>query len=413
MTKRMAAITFIFLCTSFAWSILGATIQYRTANPADSLRSAVENTWGSPHVQKPPTATYVEMVQRTERKVEEGKTTDRIFLEPVEHVLEAETSRIQVNLELEHRQKGLLWFSTYSVRFAGRYVFRNATSEAKPLSFAFLYPATQGTYDELTFTVNGQPGSTEGAEGRITSSAVVNPGETAEVLVSYRSQGLDRWSYDFSRKPSHVRDFELRMTTNFRGIDFPENTLSPTARQETDGGWSLEWKYSSLLTSYAIAMQMPERLQPGPLAGKISYFAPVSLFFFFFLMFIITTIRGIDLHPMNYFFLATSFFSFHLLLAYLVDHLSIHWSFLICSVVSVFLVVSYLRLVVNLRFAAFEAAGAQFVYLILFSYAFFWEGFTGLSITIGSIVTLFLVMQLTGRVNWQERFRQIAQTPSR
>src|ERR1043166_5074844 len=47
---------------------------------------------------------------------------------------------------------------------------------------------------------------------------------------------------------------------------------------------------------------MPERLQPGPLAGRISFFAPVSLFFFFFLMFIITTMRGIELHPMNYFF---------------------------------------------------------------------------------------------------------------
>jgi hypothetical protein len=67
-------------------------------------------------------------------------------------------------------------------------------------------------------------------------------------------------------------------------------------------------------------MAMPKKLQPGPLAGEISYFAPVSLFFFFFLIFIITTLRGIDLHPMNYFFLAAAFFAFHLLLAYLVDH---------------------------------------------------------------------------------------------
>ena len=59
----------------------------------------------------------------------------------------------------------------------------------------------------------------------------------------------------------------------------------------------------------SFALDMPEKLQPGPLAGKISFFAPVSLFFFFFLMLIITTLRGIDLHPMNYFFLAAAFFS--------------------------------------------------------------------------------------------------------
>ncbi len=121
-------------------------------------------------------------------------------------------------------------------------------------------------------------------------------------------------------------------------------------------------------------------------------------------MFIITTMRGIELHPMNYFFLAAAFFSFHLLLAYLVDHVSIHAAFAISAVVSVFLVVSYLRLVVGMRFASREAALAQFIYLVMFSYAFFLRGFTGLSITIGSVLTLFVVMQVTGRIRWRDKF---------
>ncbi len=148
---------------------------------------------------------------------------------------------------------------------------------------------------------------------------------------------------------------------------------------------------------------MPEKLQPGPLAGQISYFAPISLFFFFFLMFMISTLRNIDLHPLNYFFLACAFFAFHLLLAYLVDHISIHAAMVIASLVSIALVVSYLRLVVGIRFAALEAGIAQLIYLVLFSYAFFWKGFTGLAITVISIVTLFVVMQATGRIRWSER----------
>ena len=156
---------------------------------------------------------------------------------------------------------------------------------------------------------------------------------------------------------------------------------------------------------------MPEELQPGPLAGEISYAAPVSLFFFFFLMFIITALRDIDLHPMNYFFLATAFFAFHLLLAYLVDHISILAAMAISSLVSVLLVVSYLRLVVGMRFAALEAGTAQLIYLVLFSYAFFWRGFTGLSITIIAIITLFVVMQVTGRIRWSERFAARSRKP--
>lgn len=149
---------------------------------------------------------------------------------------------------------------------------------------------------------------------------------------------------------------------------------------------------------------MPSRLQPGPLTARISFFAPVSLLFFFFVLFVISTVRQIDLHPMNYFFLACAFFSFHLLMAYLVDHISVHLAFAICSAVSVFLVVSYLRLVAGMRFAALEAGVAQLIYLVLFSYAFFFEGFTGLAITIGAILTLFVVMQVTGRIRWSDQF---------
>ena len=405
MLKRIAAITFIFFCTTVAWAVLGSTIYYRTSAPAESLRNDVSNTWGVPQEQKPPAASYTERVNRLEKTAENGTTIERYVEQAVAVPLPLEATKIDVDLQLEHRQKGLLWFSTYTVAFKGAYRFRNTSGQARSVDFNFPYPAGRATYDGLVLMINGAPVTAVDAQGALAGSKMMAPGETAELAVGYRSQGLDRWTYNFQGQPAHIRDFDLNMTTNFAAIDFPENTLSPLKRERTSGGWKLNWNYSSLVTSYAIAMEMPRQLQPGPLAGQISYFAPVSLFFFFFLMFIITTVRNIELHPMNYFFLATAFFAFHLLLAYLVDHVSIHTSFVICSLVSIFLVVSYLRLVVNMRFALLEAAGAQFVFLILFSYAFFFRGFTGLAITIGAIITLFVVMQVTGRVNWEEKFR--------
>jgi inner membrane protein involved in colicin E2 resistance len=400
MLKRIAAITFIFFCTTVAWGILGSTIYYRSSAPVQELRDSVSNTWGTPQDQKPPTASYSERREQIERTTENGKTVEKTVEQDVTFMLPLERSGIDVDLQLEHRQKGLLWFNTYAVVFNGAYRFRNTSGEERLVTFNFPYPASQATYDGLVLTIDGMPIDEDSAGGSLTGSKRMLPGETTDIVVSYRSQGLDRWTYNFMGQPAHIRDFNMDMTTNFAAIDFPENTLSPTKREETSNGWNLNWNYSSLVTSYAIAMEMPDRLQPGPLAGQISYFAPVSLFFFFFLMFIITTVRRIDLHPMNYFFLATAFFAFHLLLAYLVDHISVHTSFLICSVVSVFLVVSYLRLVVNMRFALVEAAGMQLVFLILFSYAFFFQGFTGLTITIGAIITLFVVMQVTARVDW-------------
>ena len=257
---------------------------------------------------------------------------------------------------------------------------------------------------DVLVTVNGTQVTTENSAGGISVTVPTVPNAAVTLGVQYRSQGLDTWRYSFGNDVANVEDFSLNVVTNFKEIDFAENTLSPSTKQEAGKGWNLEWKFKNLVSGYPIGIVMPEHVQPGPLAGRISLFAPVSLFFFFFLMFIITTIRRIELHPMNYFFLAAAFFSFHLLLAYLVDHLSIHLSFVIASVVSVALVVSYLRLVIDLRFAIREAAFAQILFLILFSYAFFFKGFTGLAITVGSILTLFIVMQMTGRVRWTEKF---------
>ncbi len=86
--------------------------------------------------------------------------------------------------------------------------------------------------------------------------------------------------------------------------------------------------------------------------------------------------------------------------------MSIHAAFALSALVSVFLVVSYLRLVVGIGFASREPALAQIVYLVLFSYAFFLKGFTGLAITIGTILTLFVVCRsrvaCAGREIWRE-----------
>jgi inner membrane protein involved in colicin E2 resistance len=405
MTRKIIAIIFIFVCTSVAWAILGATLFARTYDSGSLSSSKVESTWGSEQNQGPPSASFMKQVPKEDEAVENGKIVKKTWNEDVPVGLPLETSRVNVDLDLEHRQKGLLWYSTYKVRFNGVYGFRNSTDKEQVVTFQLQFPTSQAIYDNLTFNVDGNPVVLTNEKSTATGTVKIGAGKTTQLQVGYTSQGLNQWRYNFGPgEVAQVKDFNLQMTTNFKDIDFPENTLSPTEKRETSNGWDLKWSYTNLVSGYQIAMVMPEKLQPGPLAGRISLFAPVSLFFFFFLMLIITTMRGIDLHPMNYFFLAAAFFSFHLLLAYLVDHISIHSSFAIAAAVSVFLVVSYLRLVVGIRFASREAALAQFIYLVMFSYAFFLKGFTGLAITIGSVLTLFVVMQVTGRVRWAEKF---------
>ena len=402
--RQILALAFIFVCTAIAWAILGATIFSRTYGANEQLQGHVASTWGTAQQQTPPTATYIVWEPSSSTTVENGKLI--VHSEKVERQipLPLEASRIHVGIHLDPRQKGLLWYSTYAVDFAGDYVFRNDSADAQNVAFRLKFPAQKAIYDGLAMNVNDEAVALSTDDQGTVGHASVPPQSQVRFHVAYRSQGLDSWKYHLANGIAQARDFQLVMNTNFYKIDFADDTLSPSSKTLIPGGWQLIWQYSNLVSGFQIGMKMPEKLQPGPLAGEISYAAPVSLFFFFFLIFIITTLRNIDLHPMNYFFLATAFFAFHLLLAYLVDHISIHAAMAISSIVSVGLVVSYLRLVVGMRFAALEAGTAQLIYLVLFSYAFFWKGFTGLSITVIAIITLFVVMQFTGRIRWSERF---------
>lgn len=380
MFPRMLAIAAILVGTSFAWFILGGTITSRTDASSGRSYDKVASIWGTPQSQLAPHAVYGTR--------EAGP----------------DASEIQVGLRLQHRRKGLLWYAAYTSEFQGDYDFRNADSEARLVQFGWSFPAAGAVYDDLQFSLDGAAATPQIFMDRALVTANLEPGQGVRLRVRYRSQGLDWWRYSFGKEIQALPKFHLRVNTDFREVDFAENTLAPTAKQETAEGWQLDWTYRNLFAGREISVVMPERAQPGPLAAQISFFAPVSLLFFFFVMLMLTARRGVDLHPMNYFFLACSFFAFHLLMAYLVDHIDIHAAFGISAAVSVFLVVSYLRLVAGTHFAIREAAAAQFVYLVLFSFAFFFEGFTGLTVTIGAIVTLFVTMQMTGKLRWERVF---------
>ena len=70
-----------------------------------------------------------------------------------------------------------------------------------------------------------------------------------------------------------------------------------------------------------------------------------------------------------------------------------------------------MRLVAGIRFAVLHVGLAQVVYLVGFSYAFFWVGKTGLIIAIGAVATLFVLMQATGRLNWHAIFNPPSEQP--
>ena len=417
MGKKMAAIVLIYVALAVAWFVLAGSIQVRTRAADGSLKGKVAALWGDTQEQLSPQLlfTWPETVTRTEQVEEQGAkrnvTSESIVWRERPVILDG--SEVAVDLDLEHRRKGLLWYATYLVGFRGDYRYVHDEPTEGVLVITYRFPTVRATYDDFRFEIAGRVDPNvvpiESGRSKIVEQRIpVKSGAEVPFRVSYRSRGLDSWRYSFGSDVNRVKDFSLTMTTDFEDVDFPEGTISPSESGPSGPGRRMRWHSENLISGFAIGMEMPHRLNPGPLAARISFFAPVCLGFFFVWIFVITLMKGIDLHPMNYLFLGAAFFAFHLLFAYTVDHVDVGIAFALASAVSVALVASYLRLAVGARFAAVEAGISQFVYLVLFSLAHFFEGLTGLIVTIGCILTLFALMQLTGRLKWAEVLRKPA-----
>lgn len=404
--KRFPQILLVWLGCALAWAFLGSSLVVRTGEATGRLAKEVHLLWGRPLEQGHPTASYEVPTERkvqTVREIAPGRreTVEELRVEPSAVAIPLEGSALGVRLDLTHRRKGLLWFPTYAVDFEGRYTFANPTGEPRDVSLSFPLSGESAVYDGFVVqdARGGRVDATVGGDAA-RWSARFGPGERRAFTVRYRSRGTSSWGYRLTDGAGQVRDFALTLEADVPNVDFAPGSISPTAQERRAKRWRGEWRFEHLVASAPIGLVLPNRMNPGPLASRITFFAPVGLLFFFFVAGIVSHTGGRPLHPMHYFFIGCAFFAFHLLFAYLVDHVAIVPSFVAASVASIALVVSYARLFTGWGFALRVLGTAQLVFLVLFSVSFFWEGFTGLAITIGAVLTLAVMMQYTGRMDW-------------
>lgn len=384
--KHIIACIAVFLLAVFGWIILGSASALRSTDYSYSTSWEIRQLWGDPITQSAPSFSFREP----------GSERD-IRINPV-------NNQVAVDLQLEQRRKGLFWYPTYKVDFSGIYTVENKDKVAKKVRFYFPLPNSDATYDNFKLAIDDQVIDSEiDLATGVQELLVIEPGSSRTVEVAYRSRGLKQWQY-LPSDSGRVKNLNMLVRTNFNNVDFPSNSLSPMEKTDDENGMTLIWKADDLITQQNIGVVMPEKLNPGPLSAKMTFFAPVCLLFFFVLLTAIGILRQIKIHPMHYLFVASGFFAFHLLFAYLIDLINVHIAFGLSAITSMALVVFYLRSALGDIFPWKWAFAGQFGYLILFSYSFFIDGMTGLTVTIGSIATLALMMKLTSQLDWNDVF---------
>lgn len=385
--RSILAIGFIFICTAAAWFILGGALTHRSTDRSGMMAHSVVDTWGPELRQSHPVAWYESPAHPSGRSVVYPSKSD-----------------VAVNLQYEPKRKGLFWYRTYQTQFEAHYEIPNPTPIEQTVFVSFSLPSSHASYNEFVFDLDGSDAEEPVLrEGTITQAVVVPAKSAVPLTVRYHARGLNRWDYSLG-DAERVQNFQLTMATDFDSIDFPSGTGSPTNRSDVDaGGWLLVWDYPDVIGAQSIGMDMPNVLNPGPVAMRISFFAPVSLLFFFAVLLIFGAVKGMNLHPMNYFFLAAGCFAFQLLFAYTVDIMPIHLCFILSALVSLALVGGYLHAVGGRQLARI-ALTAQFIYMVLFSYSFFFDGLSGLTIAVGAVATLGVLMAATAKMDWAQVF---------
>lgn len=384
---RILAIGLIFALATAGWTFLGNTTRLRSAEAGGRLNAKVEDLWGAPLVQSAPLF-----------------SVDIPGSKQVRWIMPA-SSDIRADLKTDYRKKGLLWYPTYVCGFDGAYSVVNAEEVAQKVRVHFDFPAKGGTYDGFVFTVDDRPltASIDTVQG-VDDLLELAPKQEARIHIAYQTRGNAEWRYRMDARVGRMQNLNLRVNTNFRAVDYPEGCLSPMSAERQGNGMALRWAASDLITRQDIGVQMPEKLNPGPLTSRITFFAPVCLLFFFMLVASINILKEVNIHPMHYLFVAAGFFAFHLLLNYMAGLVNIHVAFAIAAAVSVTMVTAYLTAALHGRLPWRIAVAGQLFYLVLFSYSFFLKGITGLTVAIGAVITLAVLMKLTAHVDWEHVF---------
>ena len=385
--KRIIAIVLIFALGVVAWVTLGQANWMRSQQTSSYLSASVQSRWGAPVVQQAPKLTV---------KV---PGTDRI------RVISPSSNQVEAIIDLEQRRKGLLWYPTYTVDFTGRYRVTNDAPIAQDIRLYFSLPSDKATYENVVLKIGDAAERLDTLIGYGFYRIIpLQPGASQSIEIAYQTRGINSWTYLLGDQQGLIKALDMTVKTNFTDVDFIGGSLSPMKVDRGADGVDIHWRASELITRQNIGISLPQKLNPGPLAARMSFFAPVCLLFFFVLITSICVTRKIEIHPMHYLFVNAGFFAFHLLFAYTIDLINVHLAFAISAIVSVALVVSYLARALGPAFPWKMAALGQMVYLVLFSYSFFLKGMTGLTVTIASIITLAILMKITAQTDWSQVF---------
>ena len=311
--RRLVAIAFILFGASVAWAMLGSSLLARTGSFDGRLEPQVQLLWGGPHRQVAPSVWILR--PGTETETVETKEPDGRIVRSASHEAGDAPDPGAAGSDARHRharsrasaQGAALVSHLHASRSTPTIASRNPDAEARTMPVRFPLPAENALFDDFVFQLDGRQIDAAGDIAKEMSAAVTAAagatGDARRPVPVARHAHLDVC----------VRRKRRRAGARLRAGH--AHQLSPTSTSRRARcrrararrpitATNLSWSFANLISGQAIGMELPERLNPGPFAARVTFFAPVSLLFFLTVMVMVGATSGPALHPMHYWFIA-------------------------------------------------------------------------------------------------------------
>lgn len=407
----------IALAFSIAAVAIGFRLDERNSSSFSRSLKSVSEIWGGEVSQSLPSFRTETAVQ--EQFLDEKTQQYHIREKRTQTAFGMQEHAVELGVASNIRQKGLLKFAGYNLSFKGHFVCANTQKTADTFYFTLPLPSNAGNISELRVQLDGKDysGDSNLSDG-IDWAGRLAPGEKVTFDISYAAQGTGSFSYgkktssgEYASSESagsdgktEIADYSVNFRTDFTDVTLADGSMAPKTNSSDSKGTAITWKGSNLILDQGIGLKFGISANYGKLFSKIFFYAPLVIALFLAFLLIFTASQGIRLHPMHYCFITAGFFVFYLLGSYLVTYLHVIAAILASLAVSSAITWYYSRLIGKGKALEKVVLLCLGVFQWFFSAAFFFPEHTGLLITLASIGALVVLMKITAKTEWEEKW---------
>jgi len=184
-------------------------------------------------------------------------------------------ARHEVTLKQNARKKGSALYGGYETDCHFHWRIQNPANRELQGVIRLPLPADGAVYNDITATLNGKDilAQMELTNGALVLYRTVTPGESLDLLMSFKSRGMSSW-YMQVKEAREIRDFTLTLNLpdlSKAHLNNPEGCMSPTDVQPTPNGQGcvLTYRLDNAISNKGMGIALPTPPQPGATTNAV------------------------------------------------------------------------------------------------------------------------------------------------